>query len=719
MKRTNLKIYRDRIRTFLVTGIVFLTLFSCKDKNDAEPEPVIPPAAGKKNEYLKLLPETAHNLTVVKMTDEYHYLLTVTDHDPYISTGKLAKTNPDDSVVLCLEYKSGKALEFIQVFFAEPITEQRSVKSGEVPASASWTEWAMVVKKPIAENTWGSAGQYLRLDFGNETGYAIELRNIRFRGMTPSEKAEEQAKDEKEATDRQFAENIRKYLDANYTSSITEVDAGADRITVNGRCAGEGRFSLCEIPPWTDVTQPDGFTGRHPLNVASFSETFDRYVERDGFHYDRTLSRWVIVDRDAGTIVSHARYPGRIHATQSTVHEKPAGKKGLGGCFNNGVQQQDLDDLRITSATVNVPLTAYMRSRQDGNSIEHRYGGKSYYFDRNQINDLDATLRGCAARNIVVAAIILIQPAASCPDREIGDLLQHPDFTGGFYTMPNMTSPASVNTYAAALDFLAARYCRADRQFGRIHHWIMHNEVDAGVEWTNMGNDKPMLTYTDAYMKSMRLCCHIARQYDPHTEVFASFTHSWKKAVGSYASLDMLNAFNDYCRAEGDFRWALAYHCYPQDLNEPKTWNDAEATYSTATSLITFKNLEVLDHWARQNENKYNGTEKRTVWLSENGTNSRTYSETDLREQAAGFAWGWKKLNALDGIDALQWHNWADNEAEFGLRIGLRKFASSAFERKEVWYAYQAAGTAAEDDFFRIYLPVIGIADWNIIKNIY
>ncbi|MDR1154159.1 MAG: DUF5722 domain-containing protein [Bacteroidales bacterium] len=715
--------------TFLSALVsVFLllpALASCgKDK---EPDiPVIPPAV-KKYEYLKLLSETAHNMTVAKMSDDHHYKATTTGQDPYVSTDKLAKANPADSTVFCFEYKSSRELEFIQIFFAEPVAEQRSIKSGKVPASGSWKEWAVTLKTPLAENSWGNAGQYLRLDFGNDAGYEIELRNIHFRGMTVAEKEEEEAKEEKAAADRQFGENIRKYLEAIYASFITEVDAGTDAVTVRGNYAGEGSFVLCEIPPYLDVTQLRDFTSGRPLSSPAFSETFERFVMRDGFNYDRTLSKWVIARKGTGgnsdMMVSHARYPDRIAATQTTVQAKPSGKKGLGGYFNHSLQCLDLDDLGITSVTVNVPFTAWMRSRQSGNDMEHSYGGKSYYFDRNQISALDAALTECYQRNIVVAAILLVQPAAACPDPEIGDLLQHPDFSGGFYTMPDMTSPASVNTYAAALDFLAGRYCRSDGRFGRIHHWIMHNEVDAGIEWTNMGRNKPMPVYADACMKSMRMCYNIVRQYDRYSEVFGSFTHSWKRAdnavADTYASLDMLHAFNDYCKAEGDFQWALAYHCYPQDLNEPKTWNDADATYSTSSTLITFKNLEVLDRWAKQPENLYNGTEKRTVWLSENGTNSRTYGETDLLEQAAGFAWGWIKLRQLDGIDAMQWHNWADNEAEFGLRIGLRKFGSQDLERKEVWYAYKAAGTADESNVFQKYLPVIGISDWNIIRNVY
>jgi hypothetical protein len=418
-------------------------------------------------------------------------------------------------------------------------------------------------------------------------------------------------------------------------------------------------------------------------------------------------------------MVSHARYPDKIIAAQTATPQKPTTKKGLGGYFNHPTQRQDLNDLGITSVTVNVPVSGYMRSHPGGNAIEHRYGGKSYYFDRGSVETQDATLRECADRNIVVAAIVLIQPAAALLDSEIGNLLQHPDYSGGHYTMPNMTTPESVNTYAAALDFLASRYCRADKQYGRIHHWIMHNEVDAGIEWTNMGQNKPMLAYTDAYMKSKRMCYNIVRRYDAYAEVFGSFTNSWRRSVGipdGYAAYDMLQAFNDYGRAEGDFQWALAYHCYPQDLNEPKTWNDRDATYSASTGLITFKNLEVLDHWAKQPKNMYKGVEKRTVWLSENGTNSRTYSETDLAEQAAGFAWGWKKFKHLDGIDAIQWHNWFDHPHEAPLKIGLRK---DNLEAKEVWFVYQAAGTPNEDHVFQKYLSIIGISDWNMIQNVY
>lgn len=248
----------------------------------------------------------------------------------------------------------------------------------------------------------------------------------------------------------------------------------------------------------------------------------------------------------------------------------------------------------------------------------------------------------------------------------------------------------------------------------------MHNEVDSGLEWTNMGPGKPVEVYMDAYVKSMRLCHNIVRRYDAHAWVMASHTHAWAVADNpkTYATREMLEILNDYCRAEGDFRWGLAFHCYPHSLYEPKTWLDEKALYTDDTPIVTYKNLEVLDRWIRSPRNCYEGRLKRPLWLSENGTNSPSYSERDQCEQAAGFAWGWKKIAALDGIDAHVWHNWADHEKEYGLLIGLRKLPKEGREPKEVWHVYRAAGTPHEEEAFRKYLPVIGIGDWNIIRDV-
>ena len=51
-----------------------------------------------------------------------------------------------------------------------------------------------------------------------------------------------------------------------------------------------------------------------------------------------------------------------------------------------------------------------------------------------------------------------------------------------------------------------------------------------------------------------------------------------------------------YCKAEGDFKWGVAIHPYPENLLDPKAWLDKKNTYATDTPYITFKNLEGFFH---------------------------------------------------------------------------------------------------------------------------
>lgn len=362
----------------------------------------------------------------------------------------------------------------------------------------------------------------------------------------------------------------------------------------------------------------------------------------------------------------------------------------------------------------------FFHLNQMGSDTPYEYGGRTYYVNEKYLQaTLDKVLRVTAKRKIPVAAIILLQRAENCSDPDFGALMQHPDNTGGAYTMPNMTTLESVNAYAAAINYLASRYCRKNDRYGRISHWIMQNEVDASIQWANMGN-KPVTVFTDTYVKSLRLCYNIVRQYDAHSEVFASFTHSWTAPcqAGWNSSLEIITLLNRYSKVEGDFQWALAYHSYPYDLYNPRSWEDPLATVSMNTQFVTFRNLEVLNRWALTGENMYKGKIKRSIWLSEAGINSRSYSEESLKEQAAGFAYAWKKLNGLEGIDGLQWHNWFDNEGDGpGVMLGLRKYPDkNDGEPKPVWDLYRQAATETEDEAFAPSLEYIGIKDWNIIE---
>ena len=536
------------------------------------------------------------------------------------------------------------------------------------------------------------------------------------------------------AEDLDFNSLIHNYLSTGFSSGITDVEVTEDEVRITGRYGGQGSFHVAEIPPFMDllrleepltsvsesspamIVQPDG-------DGTRFTVTLDRMlVLEGGLSYDRLLSKWAVFEtgEDGPRLVSAAHYADEVPLKRHLSPVPLKNKKGVGGITNNAFVS-DFEDLDLGSATMNMFVTGFAYLSPLPGTIAYEYGGRTYYFDENYLKtNLDAVLLKAGERDMAVAAILLVQPASVSADPALGDLLMNDGCNGGTLTLPDMTSAEAVNCFAAIVSFLVDRYTREDGKYGRIAQWIVMNEVDIASSWANIG-PRPELVFTDYYIKILRLVNNILRQYDDTAETFVSMSHSWTGLSGDYPALSMLNTINRMGKMEGDYRWALAYHSYAGDLLNPRCWECPWPTFAMDTYYVTFKNLEVLDKWIFMSENMYQGKYRRSVWLSEAGVNSRSYSEEDLEEQAAGWAYAWKKIKALDGIDAIQWHNWFDNEGDGGgALLGLRKYNDDTYggEAKPVWYLYQASGTANEDQAFSPYLDVIGIPDWNIIRPV-
>jgi hypothetical protein len=647
--------------------------------------------------------------------------LVTSGKDPWIQLKPLTKALGNNDKVLSFEYFCPAGLDHFQVFFGPGFKSERSVTDQKIGFSEGWVSYSVDLSRDLKE--WGKAGDFLRLDFGNKPDVQIQIKNLTICPMTEHEKLLAAGREEKFKEEAEMEAQLKSYLETNYTSEITEIEVSESKISVEGKITTSGPVYLCEIAPYQDVTEETAFETAILLKSKKFEQNLERFVNRNGINYDRILSKWVLAKKtEKGyELISHAHYPDQIKAKYDYPKEVVNGRKGIGGFSVNRGHLEDLDELDATSATVNIWFSKFMFSKAAPGRIEHVYNGKSYYFGEKQVAQFDSTFRVTARRGIVTAAILLVDKAESCPDPEIGRLLQHPDMDpSGIYSMPNMTNPASVDCYAAALDFLASRYSRPDKKYGRCNHWIMHNEVDAGWVWTNMG-EKTDLIFMDTYIKSMRMCYAIARKYNPHSEVFVTLTHywAWTSHPRFYPPKELMEILLQYTKTEGDFEWAMAKHPYPESLFEPKTWQDKKIDFTFNSPLITFANLEVLNAWIKLPEVLYKGKTKRTLWLSENGTNSRSYSEEHLKEQAAGFAYTWKKMKVLDGIDGFQWHNWFDNRGEGGLRIGLRRFPDDETDpggAKPVWYVFKAADTENENAVFDQYKEMIGIKDWNEVQ---
>lgn len=653
------------------------------------------------------------------------YDIVTTGKNPYVFTKPLTSKPEKENNQLSFDYFCPTGVDFIKLHFFRSDKEISSKRIGDVGSTEGWVEFRIDISE--AFENWGDQGDLIRLDFGNAPDLKIQIKNLKIRALTQREKeirANKQVKKEQEAI---LEQHLKNYLSTAFQNKVEHVLVTDDYIQIKAKVATDDTYFLAEVSPYENVTELQKFEFVTPLKISdqSFEMKVDRTVNRHGFNQDRVLSKWVIVNlkNDNYELASSARYADSIVPKYTYAFVKPSTKKGLGGySANREAPVSDLDDLGITSATVNIWITHFFMSGPSPENMPFEYQGKTYYVDKAKIKTYDETLLSTAERNIEVSAILLVDKATKAKDKEIGRILQHPDCDpAGIYSMPNVTTPEGVQYYSAVLDFLAARYSRPDKKYGRINHYIIHNEVDAGWVWTNAG-DKTALVFMDLYHKSMRMSHNIARKYNANSKVFISLTHYWNWTSNPmfYHSKELLEQLLQFSKTEGDFEWAIAQHPYPESLREPKTWLDKKVTFDFDTPLITFKNTEVLDAWVKQPEVLFKGKTKRIVYLSENGTNSPTYSVQDLKEQAAGMAYALKKIKYLDGIDGFQYHNWQDNRQEGGLRIGLRRFPDDEElpgAKKPVWDVYQAFGTDKEDAVFDQYKPMIGITSWDEIRE--
>ncbi len=448
------------------------------------------------------------------------------------------------------------------------------------------------------------------------------------------------------------------------TAAIDSVEVDARLVTIRGHAESN---QLAELRPHEVA---GGKT--HALELAA-GGAFELKVPRDDSGYDRILSRWKLsADPEvwAGDVRGAAAYP-------NLEPMRPKNRKGLGGIHPDPRLFGDLLELGVGHITVNIPL------RKN--------------FPTGQVRQLDRLLSFAHENGIVVTAILLVPPHS--------EGLAHPDCDpSAHYSLPDMTSAAGTEAFAASVGFLAERYCEPGAPHGRISNWIVGNEVDAGWVWTNAG-EKTAAQYMEQYQRALRVAYYSVRRFDPHGKVFISLTHHWNSSHKQepkrfYQPRHLLELLRDHCQRSGDFEWGLAYHPYPDDLFNPRTWEDKLAHDNFDSPLITMKNIAVLERFMQQPEFRYRGEKTRTILLSEQGYHSPQKNPDGEELQAAAIAYAWEKLKPIAAIEAFHYHRWIDHEREGGLRCGLWTVKEGSItwpeRKKQSWEVYRALGTDDE-----------------------
>jgi hypothetical protein len=392
-----------------------------------------------------------------------------------------------------------------------------------------------------------------------------------------------------------------------------------------------------------------------------------------------------------------------------------------------GLQVQMVPDaleLGIHHAGLNITLNGLLAPEKEAKPGQLTASADGFTFAINQkyAEAMDRQIKALSDRGVLVTLIVITYRS---PDERIRTLTVHPkaDPAKGTTMAANTITPEGRACYKALTDFIARRWSAADATHGRVWGWVVSNEVNSHHEWHQMGPANAE-EVARQYEDQVRLAWESLRRHSANARVYLSLEHNWTaknhpNPLMACPGRTLLELFAKRARERGDFDWNLAFHPYPWNLRDPRTWLD-KVTFDDDTKKVTFKNLEVLTRKLATPELLYAGQPRR-LSFTEQGFDLTMRPDAPA-EQATAYAYAWEKVARLGGtVDAFLYHRQVDHAKEGGLRLGLwsNKLGSIADpdQKRPIWFALQAAGTPAWDKVAAPYLKTCGLQSWDEVMK--
>ena len=501
------------------------------------------------------------------------------------------------------------------------------------------------------------------------------------------------------------------HLGAASASGITSIAVGLDRLDVV--LSGAGHHRLLAFPVHGDAAHPDA--GRLSWEGEVADQTKVNIPRMDGVA-DRLFQKFQLVD-GSGKAVGAERYADDLRQLNSspTALAWPESIKGV-SC---PLDVKDLAELGVRHTHINVSAAALVLvAESERDEVFSRVvDGRRIWFNPHQVRALDRQIRELTEAKINAVGVVINpvhSPGVLTHPRT--DLKNAPNKMGAF----NLSNEEGLGHFRGMMEFLSDRYCRGDAAQGSVGGWIIGNEVQSTWEWHNMGaatTEQVARQYAD----ELRIAWHSVRNAGAAVPVFASFDHFWAMALSKDSMRHrpgkvLLDALANLTDREGSFPWHVAQHPYPENLFQPRFWNDATATFTFDSPRVTFKNVEILAAYLRRPEILCDGKPRRLIF-SEQGLHAGDTAESE-QIQAAAYALAYRRLSQVPGVEAFILHRHVDAAQEGGLKLGIWPLTGTGpgKRKRPIWDVVKAADTEKWEAACRFALPIVGMADWSGAK---
>jgi hypothetical protein len=434
---------------------------------------------------------------------------------------------------------------------------------------------------------------------------------------------------------------------------------------------------------------------------------------------DRLYRKFQLVDSATGRALGLAHWPDDLAALPAWNQALPwpASKKGV-SC---PVDLEDLKTLGVTYTDFGVVLAGIFDWTGGPPAETWTVDGQELPINVTYIRDLDRQIKRMTELGINVTLIpvngVPAQPDPANPlINPATDLPGTPNHIGTF----NLTDERGLRFYRGAFEYLAQRYSDPAGEHGWVSGYVVGNEVQSHWYWHNSGLARGEDVARD-YAGMLRVAWLAVRRFHSSVRVYASLDHFWTaradaNPLKSMPGRELLERLNETIGAEGNFPWNVAFHPYPEDLAEPRFWNDQTAGLGFDSPRVTFKNLEVLPAFLAQERFLYQGVPRRII-LSEQGFNCPDNAAGETI-QAAAYAAAHYKISHMPAIDAFILHRHVDHRDEGGLHMGIwtRKLTGddpTAPDRRRLLHeVFRRADSDRWQEAFEFAKPIVGIKDW-------
>ncbi|MBD2867216.1 DUF5722 domain-containing protein [Paenibacillus arenilitoris] len=479
-----------------------------------------------------------------------------------------------------------------------------------------------------------------------------------------------------------------------------------------------GVLKLYELPTYADPQGDD--SEWKAIGTLPVQESFAFSFGLGDGERSRLYSKFAVALESGGERlwVDAPRYIVNADALAANRYPFPEAKS------KKGLQVQytdDAEELGISHAALNVAYDQmlYLTNSDPAGTIPYEFEGRTYYFKKNTVESLDRQIKSLSDNDMIVSLILIMY--RNLDPSTPNSVLIHPDSEpGGTVYAVNTKTAEGVGYYGAITNFIAERYTRSDEAYGRAVNFIVGNEVGQNKVWNNMG-PKLIHEYVEDYARTLRLTDTIVRSNYEHGRVYISLDHFWDENLPSdslwkYDNKNIVDLLTAHLKAGGDIPWNMAFHPYPENLFDPKFWEDETAEFDFHTKRITFKNLSVLVDYLRQPDMLVDG-EMRRIILSEQGFHSLDNSPASQQIQAAAYAYAYYIVKFLDGVDSFILHRHVDHAFEGGLNLGLWSNlpgeTATPDKKKAAYGVFRDIDTAKSLEATAFAKEIIGIDSWE------